>query len=216
MDKQKLKDEIEYLTQSGHPMLGWVVSYKELMVLIDNLDDTPTTEQAWEKIADKYDSDPGMTKSVCLNALSAFDGGCPRLVTEGHIRTWNPDVEKPEIPKKIADKIEFERALGRTDSTIYSILQSEKITSTWGVAHKDKLMQALVNGYTVKEPIWVVKDKDVGYFVGLEVSRDLNDFYKQSSQSQHQPLKFTDKQKAEAVAMLVDGEIEEWSGKDEQ
>lgn len=172
-----------------------------------------TTEEAWEKIAENYSLSVEKIQDVVKTIISAVVNEENIGISDGHV-ILDPDFSKPEnpeIPKKIADKIEFERALGRTDSTIYSILQSEKITRTRGVAHKDKLMQALVNGYTVKEPIWVVKDKDVGYFVGLEVSRDLNDFYKQSSQSQHQPLKFTDKQKAEAAATLVNGEVEEWS-----
>ncbi|MCO8292636.1 DUF1642 domain-containing protein [Tetragenococcus halophilus] len=174
-----------------------------------------TTEQAWEKIAEGYDDDAEMVKSICMNALRSFNGGFPRLVTEGHIRTWNPDVGKPEIPPKIAERIEEERADGQSDSAIYSILQSEKETRMWSMAHKDDLMKALINGYTIeKEPVWVVRINEKLYFCRFtdkyfEKDSDAPTYIESGNPSLIK--KFTNKDKAEAVATLVDGTVEEWS-----
>ena len=207
MDKQELKNEIETLSQSNHLYLGHVVSYKELMILVDNLDDTPTTEQAWDKIAEKFEEGP---KELCATLVSALP---PYNLSE-----------KPEIPKFVADWIEEvkQRGCGLADALncFVSPIMPEKVKQ-WiqfdfaaiGCHHDNQelLAKAWLNGYTIeKEPAWVVKAGG-SYVTSIDY-----DFYDWTigttiNKDDESILTFTDKKKAEAIETLVEGTIEEWS-----
>ena len=210
MYKSELKNEIGTLSQSNHLYLGHVVSYKELMILIDNLDNTPTTEQAWEKIAEKYD------KSVA-NVEADF---------EDWMNSGRPQTEeKPEIPKFVADWIEEvkQRGCGLADALncFVSSIMPEKVKQ-WiqfdfaviGCHHDNQelLAKAWLNGYTIeKEPAWVVL-KDAQYFHAFTGEYDkFEGFEYVLSMYEGNAHTFADKQKAEAVATLVDGVVKEWS-----
>lgn len=176
MNKQELKDNIELLTQSGHPYLGHVVRYEELMILVDNLDEP----------------------------------------------------EKPEIPQFVADWIEEvkQRGCGLADALncFVSPIMPEKVKQ-WiqfdfaaiGCHHDNQelLAKAWLHGYTIeKEPVWVVKVSEYTGFYLKEFTSgwDGKDTPKTYATSiKDKAYKFTDKAKAEAVATLVDGEVEEWS-----
>ena len=230
MYKQKLKNEIETLSQSNHLYLGHVVSYKELMILVDNLDDTPTTEQAWEKIAEKFEEGP---KELCATLVSALP---PYNLSE-----------KPEIPKFVADWIEHIREtnkhgdgfVGINGEDIFRIIidmgqvssmfpvsdlniNDYEITDElvdWCSGHETEFLRALIDGYTIeKEPAWVVRINEKLYFCRFtdkyfEKDSDAPTYIESGNPSLIK--KFTNKDKAEAVAILVDGEVEEWSEKDE-
>ena len=75
--------------------------------------------------------------------------------------------------------------------------------------NKEKHIKAIYDGYTVKPKRWVVKRSDGDYVndyqeatlcVGIGLTPELDVL---------PPFKFTDKSKAEAVAVLVEGSVEE-------
>lgn len=71
-------------------------------------------------------------------------------------------------------------------------------------------MSALVNGYTVKKaPVWVVRE--LGRYVYKVVFDEKEDKREMFYTEKDNALKFTDKAKAEAVATLTGGTVEEWS-----
>jgi len=221
MDKENLKQELA--RHSGHFTNGGIncegITLPLTKYIIDNFDDTPTTEQVWEKIAEIFeDDDPDMLKDVCMNVLKAFNGGYPMLVTEGHICTWNPDVGKPEIPAELAKKIENFKGKVNDDYIIYSIFLDDeydnlkKDTHQWIKDNPGKLSRAVVNGYTIKkEPVWVVL-KGAQYFHAFTGEYDESEGFEYVlAMYEGHAHTFTDKQKAEAVATLVDGTFKEWS-----
>jgi len=176
-----------------------------------------TTEEAWEKIAENYSLSVEKIQDVVKAIISAVVNEENIGISDGHV-IIEPDFSKPEnpeIPKKIANKIEFERVDGQSDSAIYSILQSEKKTRMWSIAHKDDLMKALVNGFEIqKEPAWLVRINEKLYFCRFtdkyfEKDSDAPTYIESGNPSLIK--KFTNKDKAEAVATLVDGVVEEWS-----
>lgn len=75
----------------------------------------------------------------------------------------------------------------------------------------DRLMaSALMFGYTVKkEPTWVVKNANGKYFVSLSYGSVLGTLRQGQIASKRRAYEFPDKAKAEAVAVLVDGSVEE-------
>lgn len=79
----------------------------------------------------------------------------------------------------------------------------------WYGNNTTEFYEAVVNGYTVKSKRWVVKQggSEVWYLQGFRNSLD-GDIVKQWC-SHEGCIKFTDKSKAEAVATLVEGSVEE-------
>ncbi|GBD74090.1 DUF1642 domain-containing protein [Tetragenococcus halophilus] len=136
--------------------------------------------------------------------------------------------EKPEIPKFVADWIEEvkQRGCGLADALncFVSPIMPEKVKQ-WiqfdfaaiGCHHDNQelLAKAWLNGYTIeKEPAWVVKVSEYTGFYLKEFTSgwDGKDTPKTYATSiKDKAYKFTDKAKAEAVAILVDGTVEEWS-----
>lgn len=136
--------------------------------------------------------------------------------------------EKPEIPQFVADWIEEvkQRGCGLADALncFVSPIMPEKVKQ-WiqfdfaaiGCHHDNQelLAKAWLHGYTIeKEPVWVVKINKKLYFC-----RFTDKYFEENSdepiysESGNPELvkKFTDKAKAEAVATLINGEVEEWS-----
>lgn len=193
-----------------------------------------TAQQAWEKIAEIFDDDdPDMLKDVCMNVLKAFNGGYPMLVTEGHICTWNPDVGKPEkeeLPDYIIEYLDNALTRGKNKNFVLENLYLELFRKDFGhfystsdivldwigiSGNATRIIDAIRNGYkTYKRTVWVVKINEKLYFC-----RFTDKYFEENSdeptysESGNPELvkKFTDKAKAEAVATLVDGEVEEWS-----
>lgn len=77
----------------------------------------------------------------------------------------------------------------------------------WYGNNTTEFYEAVVNGYTVKSKRWVVK-MATGYFMDFEEGCNEEGFEWVSS-SKSCCLVFTDKAKAEAVATLVEGSVEE-------
>ena len=166
-----------------------------------------TTEQAWEKIAEKFEEGP---KELCATLVSALP---PYNLSE-----------KPEIPKFVADWIEEvkQRGCGLADALncFESPIMPEKVKQ-WiqfdfaviGCHHDNQelLAKAWLNGYTIeKAPVWIVKAPYDRYFGGfLEKGQHAEINFSHINRDNAQ--KFEDKNKAKAVATLIDGEVEEWS-----
>lgn len=224
MDKQELIEKYEKLIQQNEPELeesklaeSRSRLYNNILRELKRMEDGITTEQAWDKIAEIFDDDdPDMLKDVCMNVLKAFNGGYPMLVTEGHICTWNPDVGKPEIPHWLAERTEEYNIDSSAKFWRYvfngSIFDPEE--RAWILDNDDIINKMFLCGYTVKELAWVVKINKKVYFC-----RFTDKYFKENpdkptySESGNPEFikKFTNKDKAEAVAKLINGEVEEWS-----
>lgn len=126
--------------------------------------------------------------------------------------------ENPEIPAELAKKIENFKGKVTDDYIIYSIFLDDeydnlkKDTHQWIKDNPGKLSRAVVNGYTIeKEPVWVAL-KDAQYFHAFTGEYDkFEGFEYVLSMYEGNAHTFADKQKAEAVATLVDGTVKEWS-----
>ncbi|MEI4283188.1 DUF1642 domain-containing protein [Tetragenococcus halophilus] len=163
-----------------------------------------TTEQAWEKIAEEFEEGP---KELCAKLVSALP---PHNLSEN-----------PEIPAELAKKIENFKGKVKDDYIIYSIFLDDeygnlnKDTHQWIKDNPGKLSRAVINGYTIqKESVWVVRINGKLYFCRFtdkyfEKDSDAPTYIESGNPSLIK--KFTNKDKAEAVATLVDGTVEEWS-----
>lgn len=105
-----------------------------------------------------------------------------------------PQAEKVEVTEKQAELLRAFR-----DESLYELLAN-------CLGEDEELMaKARLFGYTVKPKRWVVKSKD---HIGLEsfINGTVNPMW-----TTEEPLwmTFTDKAKAEAVAILVEGSVEE-------
>jgi len=209
MDKENLKQELTRhsmnFTNGGVNCEG--ITLPLIKYIIDNFDDTPTTQQAWEKIAEEFEEGP---KELCATLVSALP---PYNLSE-----------KPEIPKFVADWIEEvkQRGCGLADALncFVSPIMPEKVKQ-WiqfdfaaiGCHHDNQelLAKAWLNGYTIeKEPVWIVKAPYDRYFGGfLEKGNHAEINFSHINRVNAQ--RFEDKDKAQAVATLVDGTVEEWS-----
>lgn len=128
--------------------------------------------------------------------------------------------ELPVVPQYVADYIETYKGRGFSLGTWLNFVNDddeiESKTEEWlyGGSHEEKLkreyllIDAIRYGYEVeKEKKWVVKQRKL-YLKSFDIWREeCNNaefvFDKEST------IKFTDKVKAEAVALLVDGTVEE-------
>lgn len=126
------------------------------------------------------------------------------------------ELQKPEIPHWLAERIEeynIDSSAGFWRFVFNgSIFDPEE--RAWILDNDDIINKIFLCGYTVKEPVWVVKINKKLYFC-----RFIDKYFEENSdeptysESGNPELvkKFTDKAKAEAVATLVKGEVEEWS-----
>ncbi|WP_038022482.1 DUF1642 domain-containing protein [Tetragenococcus muriaticus] len=208
MDKQELIEKYEKLIQQNEPELeesklaeSRSKLYNNILRELKRMDDGITTEQAWEKIAEKFEEGP---KELCATLVSALP---PYNLSE-----------KPEIPQFVAKEIPSEptEALDSYyNPGVYIVPPYSYKVINWIEGHFDIFLQALVNGFEIqKQPVWVVRINEKLYFC-----RFTDKYFKENpdeptySESGNPELvkKFTDKAKAEAVATLINGEVEEWS-----
>ncbi|MEK0175814.1 DUF1642 domain-containing protein [Tetragenococcus halophilus] len=205
MDKENLKDElIKYSTTFTNSSITCEgVTLPLIKNVIDNFDDTPTAGQAWKKIAEKYD------KSIA-NVEADFED----WINSGSTQTK----EKQKIPQFVAKEIPSapKEALDcYYNPGVYIIPPYSYKVITWIEGHFDIFLQALVNGFEIqKEPAWVVKINEKLYFCRFTdkyFEKDSNAPTYIESGSPSLIKKFTNKDKAQAVAILVDGTVKEWS-----
>ncbi|MEK0177011.1 hypothetical protein WN867_08245 [Tetragenococcus halophilus] len=122
--------------------------------------------------------------------------------------------EKPEIPRWLAERIEEYNIDSSIEFWRYvfngSIFNPGEIA--WILDNDDVINKIFLYGYTIeKESVWVVL-KDTRYFHAFTGEYDkFEGFEYVLSMYEGNAHTFADKQKAEAVATLVDGAVKEWS-----
>ena len=156
------------------------------------------------------------TYDIAINTLQQID---------------EPQAEKVEVSQEFADWVEKAKAIkGIADYKSWCVKEiadmgwgnwihdpdrfadKEKIYDKWvNTVHenKEKHIKAIYDGYTGNPKRWVVRQggSEVWYLQGFRNSLD-GDIVKQWC-SHEGCIKFTDRAKAEAVATLVDGSVEE-------
>lgn len=144
------------------------------------------------------------------------DGQIDALTFAAKKAEWLDEPEKPEIPHWLAERIEeynIDSSVGFWRFVFNgSIFDPEE--RAWILDNDDIINKIFLCGYTVKEPAWVVKINKKVYFC-----RFTDKYFKENSdeptysESGNPELikKFTDKAKAEAVATLIEGTVEDWS-----
>lgn len=209
MDKENLKQE---LTRHSMNFTNGVVNCEGITLplmkyIIDNFDDTPTTEQAWEKIAE----DNGYTVAQAQNIFSL----------NNYLRD---EPEKEELPDYIIEYLDNALTRGKNKNFVLENLYLELFRKDFGhfystsdivldwigiSGNATRIIDAIRNGYKpYKSPVWVIKEKESGgYLVDYKLSD--NDVILSSSKANAYPFK--DKQQAEAVATLTNNTIERWS-----
>ena len=155
------------------------------------------------------------TYNIAINTLQQID---------------EPQAEKVEVSQEFADWVE--KAKTMKDGLDYKnwcvkeiatigwgnwlhdperILDGKVIYDDWvnTVAdNKEKHIKAIYDGYTVKPTQWVVKRRDCGAN-DMRLSYFLHGTVDPVWALNGNPMTFTDKSKAEAVAVLVEGSVEE-------
>lgn len=227
MDKQELIEKYEKLIQQNEPELeesklaeSRSKLYNNILRELKRMDDGITTEQAWEKIAEEYKLPVETVQQIAGTTISSAVKKEDIAIRDGCI-ILNPNLtepEQPEIPKFVADWIEEKRPYYSLMTMVGNYLNGfgmpERVEE-WITDNKEDYLKALVIGYAIeKEPAWVVKINEKLYFCRFtdkyfEKDSDAPTYIESGNPSLIK--KFTNKDKAEAVAILVDGEVEEWS-----
>ena len=145
-------------------------------------------------------------------------GDAGYLANEIRVTTYNiaintlqqieePQAEKVEVPDYIAELIRKYKAKKETLVCSIANLYRESDEYKWYVDNAEIYERAWVNGYTVKPKSYIVKNCCGEVFSGFYGSgyTVLPRFRKE----ERHYYGFTDKSKAEAVAILVEGSVEE-------
>lgn len=123
-----------------------------------------------------------------------------------------PQAEKVEVPDYVAEWIEYAKKKGHAvieSANPWDLYGAEwKKADDWINQNQDSFARAFMDGYTVKPKRWVVKNVEGYYFVAFSKYAK-TPFEGVFSASVTDLVTFTDKSKAEAVAVLVDGSVEE-------
>ena len=132
-----------------------------------------------------------------------------------------PKTEKVEVPQFVADW--FENNKDNLNFNIWSYIhrwlstKDTEFKSWFAYSDYNKPIETLIrmkDGYTVKqEPKWVISYRNSGnnemYLVSSSLRIMSNGKLSVSWGSKGQTVKFTDKEKTEALAALIDGSVEE-------
>ncbi|HHD9622501.1 TPA: DUF1642 domain-containing protein [Enterococcus faecium] len=208
MNKQELIDELAKYVKSYENAMdehgqGRYGAYEVSLKLVKRLNESKITdEQAWNKVAEAYPESAQSLRNTLDNAVFGKTG----------------EPQKPVVPKFVAEW--FEEKEGGLENAIF--YECVRVTDTyskdysefqrWLVSAENNPIETLVrmkDGYEVeKEPRWVVKLPNDYYFsswvslYSLEADGATYKFY-------DDVFVFDDRTKAEAVATLVDGSVEE-------
>lgn len=177
-----------------------------------------TTEQAWEKIAEEYKLPVETVQQIAGTTISSAVKKEDIAIRDGCI-ILNPNLtepEKPEIPHWLAERIEEYNIDSSIEFWRYvfngSIFNPGE--RAWILDNDDIINKIFLCGYTIeKQPAWVVRINEKLYFCRFtdkyfEENPD-EPTYSESGNPEF-IKKFTNKDKAEAVATLINGEVEEW------
>lgn len=109
-----------------------------------------------------------------------------------------PQAEKVEVTEKQAELLRAFKG-----ESLYELLAN-------CLGEDEELMaKAHLYGYTVKPKRWVVKAVNKKYFISLAYGSGIGSLAECSAKTKEDAYQFTDKSKAEAVAILVEGSVEE-------
>ncbi|MDT2485882.1 DUF1642 domain-containing protein, partial [Enterococcus avium] len=143
-----------------------------------------------------------------------------RYVKISKVQEFIEELDEPQkvkVPKCVGELLDYYR--NSTDVDLLALLitfkdwyfRKDKLSENeeaidWLVRHPEKFMKAWLDGYEVEEePRWVVKKREDSYFKSFTGI----DFRSSSAAYEDYAYSFTDKSKAEAVATLIDGSVEE-------
>lgn len=119
------------------------------------------------------------------------------------------EAEKVEVPEFIAKLIRKYKERNGTLFCSIADLYNDSDEYKWYVDNAGIYERAWVNGYTVKQKRWVVKAPNGKYFISLAYGSGIGSLKKCSAKTKDDAYPFDDKSKAEAVAVLVEGSVEE-------
>lgn len=124
------------------------------------------------------------------------------------------ELQKPEIPKKLAEMIEELKEAGFSDEYILFDIYADKEDGVmdndverWIDKNEGYFIKAVTNGYTIEK--FIVKVPHDRYFETFLRKEDFADINFKTTSIEYAE-KFTDKAKAEAIATLIEGTVEEW------
>lgn len=147
-------------------------------------------------------------------------------VERGVIREWldrghKGSFEKVVVPEFVAEKMKYYKsALWMLSSEYFdssSEIDSDELAN-WIEQNSENFFRAWLDGYTVKPKRWVVKDSNDQYVYDLHLNRAINTAHISHGTTQISNgttldvldvLTFADHAKADAVATLVEGSVEE-------
>ena len=126
-----------------------------------------------------------------------------------------PQPEKVEVPDFVAEFIEVGNRFDKIAFLVHqkylgiNSMMKECPVKDWLRSVDYETVLSLVNGYTVKQKRWVVKAPNGKYFISLAYGSGIGSLKKCSAKTKDDAYPFDDKSKAEAVATLVEGSVEE-------
>jgi len=135
------------------------------------------------------------------------------------------NLKKPSIPSELAEIIENFRKFGWDDEYIINEIYTDKETDMidsgverWMNHNKGLLTKALVIGYTIFKPVWVVRRSGLTlteFEYNFERAFEDKNMYESEFTnlycSDKNPIYFKDKKAAEFAAYVTNGTIKEWS-----
>ncbi|MGM0117363.1 DUF1642 domain-containing protein [Enterococcus sp. AZ189] len=154
-----------------------------------------------------------ITEQQALNKLAErFPMTTDQIVSTLEMKVAHIEQEKVEVPEFVAEYLEMRKeqfSIGGLGGAITAVFngRSKPDVSKWMNSNVELFARAWLDGYTVKkEPEWVVAIPGQEAFSGL-IEFDKKRKGVSSTCGNQTSVKFTDKAKAEAVALLIGGEI---------
>ena len=147
---------------------------------------------------------------------TGINNTCNYLDGNAEISLEEPREDKVEVPDFVAEKMKYyESALWMLASEYFdssSEIDSEELVN-WIDQNSEKFFRAWLDGYTVKPKRWVVTttDSDTCYLKRFRMGKECldGDISKVWVGALGWAFTFDDRAKADAVALLVDGSVEE-------
>ena len=147
----------------------------------------------------------GLHPSINIREVGWFSKNTEISLTE-------PQGEKVEVPDFVAEWIEYAKKKGHTvieSAQPWDLYGAEYSKSDiWIKDNQDTFARAFMDGYTVKPKRWVVKYQNDDYFICMTVGSGFGS-PSACTKAKEKAYMFDDKSKAEAVATLVEGSVEE-------
>ena len=150
-------------------------------------------------------------RDKAIGAMSFFGEGSRKgLMNEIRVNTYDIAINTlQQIDEPQAEKVEVELTRSQADfmkehenDSLYKLMRASI------PEYEELFARARLNGYTVKPKRWVVKNEEGRYFVAFSKYAK-TPFEGVFSASVTNLVTFDDKAKAEAVATLVEGSVEE-------